>query len=753
MYGDLLCHLLVSLILSSICIHPALDIYRMSRQQTSKMRTMVLLACTLLLLGSVHAFTPSASFGLRSSTTSFAPPAAPMVLYAAAASDESDDEPKIDDGGKGDVPDLFKDEKEVVVNAPEASEEVKSEEKSANGEDEKETEEAAFDPEDIPAPDEYKSFQEAEAEKEENDLMSMVPDFLKPIVEGFMKPGEAGGGMVKAEEQDFSELQEFVETTLEVAIDVTLQILVSLRWTAANVLTQSLPEDEKKELLSRMQPELPKQKTGDNVESSVRGSVQEEIAAAGIADARDNSKQWEKEKKKLTKEIEDAATERVKNELAIQKQRLDKEMADTTGSMEAAKKQLEEEKDTLSEQMEKLRDQIEKDAEAATKAETAKEEQTVEQAAKAEKAAGEEAAKAEKAKEELKALEALLQKRELQQGELARVETDLKERLQQVQQEKERLSELSQQVDKMKGPSIEQVPYYTPIEYRGLSDEEKAKLKEQRDAAGRPAATESDAHPVLGPIVSDLGYKRVHLVSSGKLGTIPIWKKQRTYRNSRAKSMAKDKSKTLNLGFPGIISLHEDLDGKLSIIDGQHRVGMMQALREKRNSENESGKDTLPNWDDSMFNQVLVEVYPEDEAGDDSKEHAKEVFLEINKAEPIQLVDIPGVAPAKDRNIINDAVARIEKDYKPMFSESQRCRTPNVNVDNMRNQIFGAGILKRHKLTTSKKLVDWLLGQNAAVGAKFEQEEWASEYHSAKALKKAKENEFYLGLETSWLYN
>lgn len=734
----------------------------MSKPQTTstKMRMMELLACALL-LGSAHAFTPPAAsaFGLRSSATSFAPPA-PMVLYAAASDDDDDagdDEPKVDANGKGDVPDLFKDEKEIVDAAPEseASEEVKSEEKSANGEDEKEPKDKAFDPEDLPAPDEYKSFQEADAEQEESDLMNMVPEFLKPLVEGFMKPGEAGsgGGMVKTEEQDFSEVQEFVETTLEVAIDVTLQILVSLRWTAANILTQSLPEDEKKELLSRMQPELPKQKTGDDVESTVRGSVQEEIAAASIVDARDNSKQWEKEKKKLTKEMGDAATERVKNELAIQKQRLEKEMADTTGSMEADKKQLEEEKKTLSEQIQNLRDQMEKDTEAAAKAETAKEEQTAEVAAKAEEATAEEAAKAEKAKEELKALEALLEKRELQQGELAKVETDLKERLQQVQQEKEQLSELSQQVDKMKEQSIEQVPYYTPIEYRGLSDEEKAKLKQQRDAAGRPAATEGDAHPVLGPVVSDLGYKRVHLVSSGKLGTIPIWKKQRTYRNSRAISMAKDKSKTLNLGFPGIISLHEDVDGKLSIIDGQHRVGMMQALREKRNSENESGKDTLLNWDDSMFDQVLVEVYPEEKAGDDSKEHAKEVFLEINKAEPIQLVDIPGVAPAKDRNIINDAVARLEKDYKPMFSESQRCRSPNVNMDNMRNQIFGAGILKRHKLTTSKKLVDWLLEQNAAVGAKFEQEEWESEYHSAKALNKAQQNEFYLGLETSWLYN
>ena len=35
--------------------------------------------------------------------------------------------------------------------------------------------------------------------------------------------------------------------------------------------------------------------------------------------------------------------------------------------------------------------------------------------------------------------------------------------------------------------------------------------------------------------------------------------------------MAQDKMKTLHLGMPGIIALHEDSNGALSIIDGQHR--------------------------------------------------------------------------------------------------------------------------------------------------------------------------------------
>lgn len=64
-------------------------------------------------------------------------------------------------------------------------------------------------------------------------------------------------------------------------------------------------------------------------------------------------------------------------------------------------------------------------------------------------------------------------------------------------------------------------------------------------------------HPILGPVISDLGYKRIHLTSSRALAAIPVWKKQRIYRHGRAKSMAKDKMKTLHLGLPGVIGIFE----------------------------------------------------------------------------------------------------------------------------------------------------------------------------------------------------
>lgn len=60
------------------------------------------------------------------------------------------------------------------------------------------------------------------------------------------------------------------------------------------------------------------------------------------------------------------------------------------------------------------------------------------------------------------------------------------------------------------------------------------------------------------------------------------------------------------------------------------------------------------------LDRVLVEVYPqlpEDEA------HAQDLFLEVNKAEPIKLVDMPGVAKNKDRQIITDGASKLMKRY------------------------------------------------------------------------------------------
>lgn len=154
--------------------------------------------------------------------------------------------------------------------------------------------------------------------------------------------------------------------------------------------------------------------------------------------------------------------------------------------------------------------------------------------------------------------------------------------------------------------------------------------------------------------------------------------------------------------------------------------------------------------DDFNFGKVLVEVFPAREEQDDDSQ-AKELFLEVNKAEPVKLVDLPGVAKAKDRNIINEVAERLRDKYPDMFSDSQRCRTPHLNIDNLRDALFASKIIEKHSLKTSNALEDWILERNDMLASEFQQEE-NKKTVSASAWKKAEKFQFYLGLDSGWLY-
>ena len=149
------------------------------------------------------------------------------------------------------------------------------------------------------------------------------------------------------------------------------------------------------------------------------------------------------------------------------------------------------------------------------------------------------------------------------------------------------------------------------------------------------------------------------------------------------------------------------------------------------------------------LDRVLVEVYPE---LPDCTDHAKELFLEVNKAEPVKLVDMPGVAKLKDRKIITDGAEALHKRFAAMFSSSQKCRVPNVNVDNMRDALFAADVIKRHNLQHASAMETWLLKQNDRMAEKYKTTE-AQKSVSKAALEKATKNSFYLGLDASWYYN
>jgi hypothetical protein len=73
-------------------------------------------------------------------------------------------------------------------------------------------------------------------------------------------------------------------------------------------------------------------------------------------------------------------------------------------------------------------------------------------------------------------------------------------------------------------------------------------------------------------------------------------------------------------------------------------------------------------------------------------------------------------------------------------------------MDNLRDEIFASDIIVRHKIKSPKALEQWLMEQNHAVGEKWKASDSLRESVAASVWSKAFANEFYLGLDKSWLF-
>src|SRR4051794_12173917 len=118
---------------------------------------------------------------------------------------------------------------------------------------------------------------------------------------------------------------------------------------------------------------------------------------------------------------------------------------------------------------------------------------------------------------------------------------------------------------------------------------------------------------------------------------------------------------------PGVITLHEriDKDGavNLGIVDGQHRVAALKILASEGC------------WDENAPN-ILVDVFRLD-----SDAAVKDLFSDINRSEPVRLVDLPDEgASVPVKMILNQAVSELQERYPAMFKVSQQCRPPHVNI-------------------------------------------------------------------------
>eukprot|EP00611_Tribonema_gayanum_P022208 TRINITY_DN4418_c0_g1_i1.p2 TRINITY_DN4418_c0_g1~~TRINITY_DN4418_c0_g1_i1.p2 ORF type:complete len:209 (+),score=89.01 TRINITY_DN4418_c0_g1_i1:673-1299(+) len=207
--------------------------------------------------------------------------------------------------------------------------------------------------------------------------------------------------------------------------------------------------------------------------------------------------------------------------------------------------------------------------------------------------------------------------------------------------------------------------------------------------------------------------------------------------------MAADKmrGKKFN-GMPGVITLYQDRSDPTdsAIVDGQHRVAALMIM-------SEAGA-----WDKAAHN-VAVDVVPTSD-----EQEVCDLFTEINKAEPVRLVDMPGEgAAAHQRAVLAEAAAALAEAYPAMVKPSSRCKAPHINLDVFRDDIFQSELMARHKLHTTAQLLAWLQEANGTLGQRDEAQ-WAQALSgrttaaSSAALKKARAHGFYLGLDKAWLH-
>jgi hypothetical protein len=152
-------------------------------------------------------------------------------------------------------------------------------------------------------------------------------------------------------------------------------------------------------------------------------------------------------------------------------------------------------------------------------------------------------------------------------------------------------------------------------------------------------------------------------------------------------------------------------------------------------------------------NYVLVEVFKLEKESE-----AKSLFLEINSAQPVKLIDMPeGVgAHPHIKNIIDGAITDLTKAYPSFFKISLNPKLPHVNVDNLRDSLYQHHIVERHDLKSPQDLVAWLRHANETLGRK-QDKEWKRVFKGRnqdavdKAIAKARKGGFYLGLDHTWL--
>lgn len=123
-----------------------------------------------------------------------------------------------------------------------------------------------------------------------------------------------------------------IDSLRDAAVEVGNDLFVAFRWGAANALTSALPQEQKKELLDRLDPEDPNRKkngTTEEDEMMMQHSVNEAVAAALAAESQKEKKRYVGKQKATTRvsyyQLCPGGIERKKQFLHKRKRRQNKE--------------------------------------------------------------------------------------------------------------------------------------------------------------------------------------------------------------------------------------------------------------------------------------------------------------------------------------------------------------------------------------------------------------------------------------------
>lgn len=112
--------------------------------------------------------------------------------------------------------------------------------------------------------------------------------------------------------------------------------------------------------------------------------------------------------------------------------------------------------------------------------------------------------------------------------------------------------------------------------------------------------------------------------------------------------------------------------------------------------------------------------------------------------------------------MLDSAVADLCEEYPEMFKPSLRCKPPHLHEAIFRDDIFQSEVITRRGLKTAAELREFMLSANKDYSPRSDSQ-WeqivldsklfkSSGKSLSEAIKKARANKFYLGLDNSWMH-